>query len=92
MACPNCDSNAVPRVVGRSEVGIWNPSLATSLRCPACYGEWTEESPLGPSVFRLRSDAGHWQAAVRPGRQSAVTVFQPPPDRRRSLSVWRSVL
>ena len=37
MICPNCDSRALPNVVARSGVGIWNPTLITSLYCPDCH-------------------------------------------------------
>ena len=52
MACPNCDSPALPSVVVRSGVGIWNPVLITSLHCPDCHSEWTEELSFGDAVFQ----------------------------------------
>ena len=52
MTCPNCDSPALPSVVARSGVGIWNPALITSLHCPDCHSEWTEELSFGDAVFQ----------------------------------------
>ena len=43
MTCPNCESPALPGVVARSEVGIWNPALIATLHCPDCHSEWTKE-------------------------------------------------
>ena len=75
MACPNCDSPALPSVVVRSGVGIWNPVLITSLHCPDCHSEWTEEllirgCCLPGQTSKLNRAANHAEATTTPYSQA----------------------